>query len=122
MCDLADEIHCDQCLEHNDGVGAAPVSLLQPPRLWQCVGMDGFEFTRGVLKQYLAIFVDIAARICAVGKLMEEVPLKKVHVPSTEQMIECFSSTRVQHKPRAQLFPKYASMHKGFSRSYKNCV
>ncbi len=36
FCDLVDELQCDACLEFNDKPGAAPVSLLEPPRLWQC--------------------------------------------------------------------------------------
>ncbi len=104
VCDLVDELQCDTCLEFNEKPGAAPVSLLEPPRLWQCLGIVPFEVVKGAIKQYLVICVDIAARLCAVGKLGDAVPVKSVLVPATDQMIENVTSTWIQHKPKPQWF------------------
>ena len=100
--EMALELHCDACLEHTQRPGPLPASLLRPPRLWQCLGMDAFELTKGAVKQYLVVYIDIACRLAAIGKLSEEVPLRQVRVPSTDLMVESFSSVWLQHKPRPQ--------------------
>ena len=55
--DMVDGLQCDACLEFGSKPGPASVSLLKPPRLWQCCGMHAWELTKGTVKQFLVVFV-----------------------------------------------------------------
>ncbi len=65
LLDMVDDLSCDSCLEFGNRPGAQSVSLLRPPRLWQCTGMDAWELTKGRIKQYFVIRADIACRMAA---------------------------------------------------------
>ena len=102
LLDMVDELKCDACQEFGNRPGAQPVSLLRPPRLWQCTGMDAWELTKGPIKQYFVIHADIACRMAAVSKLSEELPLRRVFVPSTTSVIDAFTGGWLQHKPKPE--------------------
>ena len=51
--DIIDELQCDSSLEFSDQPGPPPLSLLRPPKLWQCCGIDPFELSKGNVKWLL---------------------------------------------------------------------
>ena len=64
--------------------------------------MDIAELDKGIMKQYFCVYVDVASRLVACGKLTEEVAKKKVYVPKTRDLIDNMSEVWLQSKPRPQ--------------------
>ena len=100
MQQMVDQLQCDSCLESSDAQNAQQVSLATPPKLWQAVKIDVFEWEDSQRKGFFALYMDAACKLSSCSCFLEGNP---------RQRFESNGATLISHlaKDWMQHFPQF---------------
>ena len=74
---MVDQLQCDSCLESSDAQNEQQVSLATPPKLWQAVKVDIFEFEDSQRKGFFALYMDAACKLSSCSCFLEGNPRQR---------------------------------------------